>query len=31
VLQFTPDASHEEAEEIALGMNNMAKKFKNQK
>jgi hypothetical protein len=29
VLQFTPDASHEEAEEIALGLNNMAKKFEN--
>jgi hypothetical protein len=29
VLQFTPDASHEEAEEIALGVNNMAKKFEN--
>lgn len=27
VLQFTPDASHEEAEQIALGLNNMAKKF----
>lgn len=27
VLQFTPDASHEEAEQIARGLNNMAKKF----
>lgn len=27
VLQFTPDASHEEAEQIALGLNNMAKKL----
>lgn len=27
IIQFTPDASHEEAEEIALGLNNMAKKF----
>ena len=31
VLQFTPDASHEEAEEIALGLNNMAKKFQKDK
>ena len=28
ILQFTPDATHEEAEEIALGLNNMVKKFK---
>lgn len=27
VLEFTPDASHEEAEQIALGLNNMAKKY----
>jgi hypothetical protein len=31
VLQFTPDASHEEAEQIALGLNNMAKKFQKDK
>lgn len=27
VIQFTPDATHEECEQIALGLNNMAKKF----
>jgi hypothetical protein len=31
VLQFTPDASHEEAEQIALGLNNTAKKFQKDK
>jgi hypothetical protein len=31
VLQFTPDASHEEAEKIAEGVNNMAKKFQKDK
>lgn len=29
ILQFTPDASHEESEQIARGLNNMAKKFEN--
>ena len=28
ILQFTPDASHEEAEQIARGLNNMVKKLK---
>jgi preprotein translocase subunit SecD len=29
ILLFTPDATHEEAEQIAVGLNNVAKKGKN--